>query len=230
MGSIYLIRHGQASFGAANYDQLSATGVEQARVLGESLRGRIPKIDAVICGQMQRHLQTAEHCLGGMGQPAAWDTHAGWNEFDHEALIAAHEPKYADRAQMAADLARSPNPRKTFQALFDAAIQRWVGGQHDQDYAESWPAFNARVNEALNTLIEQLGSSKTALVFSSGGPISALACRGFGAPDTEMPKLVSRLANAAVTKVVYGSRGTHLMTFNEHGHFEGPHDSLITYR
>ncbi len=37
MGSIYLIRHGQASFGAANYDVLSNVGVQQAEHLGTYL-------------------------------------------------------------------------------------------------------------------------------------------------------------------------------------------------
>ena len=30
MGTLYLVRHGQASFGAANYDQLSALGQRQS--------------------------------------------------------------------------------------------------------------------------------------------------------------------------------------------------------
>ena len=34
MGSLYLVRHGQASFGAADYDQLSAKGHAQCRHLG----------------------------------------------------------------------------------------------------------------------------------------------------------------------------------------------------
>ncbi|MFP2905716.1 histidine phosphatase family protein [Pyxidicoccus sp. 3LFB2] len=42
MGVVYLVRHGQASFGAADYDQLSETGLAQARVLGETLRPRLP--------------------------------------------------------------------------------------------------------------------------------------------------------------------------------------------
>ena len=35
MGTLYLVRHGQASFGSANYDQLSALGQRQCRRLGE---------------------------------------------------------------------------------------------------------------------------------------------------------------------------------------------------
>ncbi|HCT4576619.1 TPA: histidine phosphatase family protein, partial [Pseudomonas aeruginosa] len=37
MGSIYLIRHGQASFGADDYDVLSPTGIRQAEILGDHL-------------------------------------------------------------------------------------------------------------------------------------------------------------------------------------------------
>ncbi|EXF47276.1 phosphoglycerate mutase family protein [Pseudomonas sp. BAY1663] len=37
MGSIYLIRHGQASFGAENYDVLSPLGYRQSEALGDYL-------------------------------------------------------------------------------------------------------------------------------------------------------------------------------------------------
>jgi len=37
MSSIYLVRHGQASFGSANYDELSDRGRRQSRILGEYL-------------------------------------------------------------------------------------------------------------------------------------------------------------------------------------------------
>ena len=33
--AIVLVRHGQASFGADDYDRLSALGTEQARLLGQ---------------------------------------------------------------------------------------------------------------------------------------------------------------------------------------------------
>ena len=40
MGSIYLIRHGQASFGAENYDVLSPLGYRQSEALGDYLARR----------------------------------------------------------------------------------------------------------------------------------------------------------------------------------------------
>ena len=35
MSVLYLVRHGQASFGRENYDRLSKRGVEQARIVGD---------------------------------------------------------------------------------------------------------------------------------------------------------------------------------------------------
>jgi len=73
MGAIYLLRHGQASFGSANYDQLSPTGHAQAQALGAALRTRGVTPDHVVCGTMQRHVDTAKGAL------AAWDGVADLN-------------------------------------------------------------------------------------------------------------------------------------------------------
>ncbi|WP_164030788.1 histidine phosphatase family protein, partial [Serratia marcescens] len=50
MGSIYLIRHGQASFGADDYDVLSPTGIRQAEILGDHLRNLGVRFDRVLSG------------------------------------------------------------------------------------------------------------------------------------------------------------------------------------
>ncbi|HJV74342.1 MAG TPA: phosphoglycerate mutase family protein, partial [Noviherbaspirillum sp.] len=58
MGQIYLVRHGQASFGSANYDQLSELGLEQARLLGEWFANSRQQFHRVVTGDMRRHRQT----------------------------------------------------------------------------------------------------------------------------------------------------------------------------
>lgn len=230
MGAIYLIRHGQASFGQANYDALSRLGVEQARLLGEALRPRLPRVDAVITGTMERHRQTAEACLGAMGLAAERSEAPGFNEYDHVELVARLEPRYADHAVLSADLAKTPDPRRTFQALFSKAIERWMSGAHDAEYTESWPAFQNRCNDAVRDLVARLGPSRTALVFTSGGAISAICQRLLRIEDQEAFRINWTLANCGVTKLIYGERGTHLSTLNEHGHFEGRDPKFITYR
>src|SRR5947209_16295625 len=59
MSSLTLVRHAQASFFADDYDQLSAIGQQQSRLLGEFwVRGGL-HIDDVYAGPRQRHQQTA---------------------------------------------------------------------------------------------------------------------------------------------------------------------------
>ena len=60
MASIYVIRHGQASFGAANYDKLSELGCRQAEVLGHYLRECNIHFDAVYSGDLQRQQKALE--------------------------------------------------------------------------------------------------------------------------------------------------------------------------
>ena len=58
MGHLYLVRHGQASLGAADYDQLSPLGAQQSQRLGEHWRAQGLRFDAVITGSLKRHAQT----------------------------------------------------------------------------------------------------------------------------------------------------------------------------
>ncbi len=230
MGVIYLIRHGQASFGRSDYDELSAVGHEQGRVLGAALKPRIPRVDAVVSGGMKRHRQTAAACLEAMGLPPEMQETNGFREYDHDEIIVRHEPRYAQPEALMADLAKSPEPRRAFQAMFSQAMERWIEGRHDADYSESWSTFHRRCNQALEQLIAALGASKTALVFTSGGVISAICRELMNLPDLQAYRLNLTLANCGVTKVIYSERARYLSSFNEHAHFEGAHHKLITYR
>jgi broad specificity phosphatase PhoE len=230
MGTLYLIRHGQASFGRADYDALSPTGLEQSRLLGEALRPRLPQLDAAVTGTMQRHRQTAEACLAAMGLALERREIAGFNEYDHVELVARLEPRYADHAALGADLAKTPDPRRAFQALFSKAMERWMSGAHDGEYSESWRAFQDRCNDAVTGLVAQLGASRTALVFSSGGAIAAICQRLLGISDSQAFRINWTLANCSITKLIYSERGVQLSTLNEHGHFEGRDPKFITYR
>lgn len=231
MGAIYLIRHGQASFASSNYDKLSAIGLEQGKILGEALGARRVKADLIVCGGMLRHRETAEQCLSGMKTEASWDEDSGWNEYDHEAMLEAFDPRFSRKTNIAAELLKSGgDPRKGFQELFSKAAARWVNGDNDDDYDESFSEFCARVEGALARLVERLGKSRTALVFTSGGAISVIARHLLGLPNERTMPLSYTLANASVTKVIVGSSGVKLMSLNEHAHFEGLDPKFLTYR
>lgn len=228
---IYLIRHGQASWGQSEYDKLSDIGEKQSAGLGEALAGRLGDVDVVVSGAMRRHRETAELVLAGMGSDAALEEDVGWNEFDHEQVIVRHKPFYATRSVMVADLVRTGDPVNAFQKMFDAALERWIGLGEDAvgEYSESWPAFSERAAGALTRLAGRLGAGGTALVFTSGGPVSAAAAHLLDSGPPGWLRLNRVIANCSLTKVVTGRSGLSLVTFNEHAHFDGAR-GLLTYR
>jgi len=230
MGAIYLIRHGQASFGAADYDRLSDLGVRQSEALGLALRARVPSVATVWCGSMQRHRQTADACLRTFGQALPLQIDAGFDEYDHDQLIAVYEPRFADRATLGSELMRHDDPARAFQQIFAGAVARWIAGAHDDEYRESWPQFRRRVAEGLARLAGRLGKGETALVFTSGGPIATVAGECLGVPPDKQPQLAWTLANSGITKLLCRGDVVHLSTLNEHAHLEADGRRLVTYR
>jgi broad specificity phosphatase PhoE len=218
MGTVLIVRHGQASFGAEDYDVLSETGVSQSARLGEALAESGVVATALVSGAMRRQRDTAT----AMARAAGWDVDLevdeGWNEFDHLGVVA-----------------RGPSvgvgmDRRDFQAAFVAATDRWNGGQHDEEYDETWSAFVSRVTAGLDGASEREG---TTVVVSSGGPI-AVACALLIDPratPAELPRLWNAFntvcVNTGVTRAVTGSTGRRLLTFNEHSHLAR---DQVTYR
>jgi broad specificity phosphatase PhoE len=225
MSVLRLVRHGQASFGKRNYDALSKTGHQQARILGEALAHRGTAPDLIISGEMRRHAETAEGIVAGLGSEVEVIVDPGWDEFDFQHVVEVHRPLYRSRTAMMADLVRQRKPRDAFQRVFEEATRKWVDG--DGDYHETFAAFSARVSGALANAATQ--GHRAVLVVSSGGPI-ALAASELLVADGSLWATLNRVAvNTAVTKVISGSRGLTLASYNEHTHLE--HDrALITYR
>ena len=149
MGVVLLVRHGQASFGADDYDVLSETGWEQSRLLGAWLSERKVTPDAVLRGDMRRHRETAEGMAAGGGWATDIEVDAGWNEFDHLAVVETLQRSGA--AAFPADLELDRDlDRREFQRVFELAVTRWTGGEYDGEYPESYVAFVARVRAALD--------------------------------------------------------------------------------
>ena len=221
MGLLLLVRHGQASFGAEDYDVLSETGVEQSRVLGRALAAQGVAPSAVVHGEMRRQRDTAVAMVEGGGWSLTPEVDAGWNEFDHLAVVARSSE--ASESVTALD-------RRAFQRLFENATARWAGGEHDDDYAESWPAFLRRTAEALDRVFARPGVT---VAVSSGGPIAVVCAILVDAEASaqQVPRLWNAFntvsTNASVTRVLEGSRGRRLLSFNEHSHL--PRE-LVTYR
>lgn len=222
MSRILLARHGQASFGAADYDELSATGHEQSRVLGAALAARGVVPDVVVAGEMKRHAQTAAGVLDGAGWSTPVEVDPGWNEFDHLQVLAVHDRPSTVEGE---------SEKVAFQRWFEEATQRWTSGRHDESYDESFGAFTARVGAALDRLADTLPRSGTAVVLTSGGPVAWAAAALLAGTDAARTDLWLRLnpvsINTGTSTIVRGSRGTTLVTFNAADHLS---PDLLTYR
>lgn len=239
MGQIFLVRHGQASFGAADYDQLSDLGVEQSRLLGGWFADCGQGFTRAVRGTLKRHRQTGEACLGAMPAalqpPQGMEVDAGFDEYDHREVLERYNPEFAtpEGTRRALQLMARPDdtPRKVFQRAFTAAMSRWAGGEHDGDYRESWTGFRIRCNQALQRLADSAGAAQTVVVFTSGGPISVICQALLHVTDSDAAQLNSAVVNASVTRLLYQPGRISLSTLNSYPHLERGRDpALITYR
>lgn len=229
MGSALLIRHGQASFGAEDYDKLSAVGEQQSRQLGQWLQQTGQQPDLIAVGSMQRHIRTAELCIEAAGVTTPQLTLAQLDELDHVEIVARHRPDFTSFAAMRAELDASADPQRAFQQLFAAAIARWTGGRHDSEYTCSWPAFRERVLQGLQALAAQ--EARTIWAFTSGGPIGVIADALIGANLAHPFALSWPLVNTSLTRVALGSDRHSLISYNSWPHLELAGDPrLVTHR
>ncbi len=230
MSVVYVVRHGQASFGAEEYDQLTDLGLEQARALGEALRTRAPELNRAVCGSRERHRGTARACLAALGSKAPIQIDSSFDEFDHRELLARYDPRYADLQVLAAELAHDLAPVKAFDRIFERAIDRWVASPDGAGYSQSYAAFRARCLDGLARLGEALERDAAALVVTSGGPIAVLAAELLGVPPEAGFRLRFGLANCGLTRIVVTRRGPRLSSLNEQGHLERAAGNLVTLR
>jgi broad specificity phosphatase PhoE len=231
VGVLLLLRHGQASMGTADYDQLSELGHRQSRSAGTRLAdlgrgqshpagphlaGASSGIGQVWSGGLVRQQETALAVLAELGRPPGdLRTDARLDEYDPAGILGANDP-FAG--------ATTPDSRRALQVTLDEALTRWIQG--GAAYAETHDAFASRVQAVV---AELAGLPGTTLAVTSAGVIAVACAQLTGLPADRWPALARITVNASLTKFITGSTGTHLLTFNEHAHLEADR-SLITYR
>jgi len=230
MASIYLVRHGQAGFEKLNYDQLSELGFAQGELVGKALAQRGIEAPMVVHGAMQRHRETM--------QSWEWHWHSfgpivemfGFNEFDSDDVLACAFPHFKHKASLGAWLLTQKNRRKAFQELFAKAVERWTSGEHDDDYIESWNNFTGRCTRALEDLITN-AAGKNDVVFTSGGPVTAIAQHCLGLSHDKAFELNWTLLNAGISQLLYNREGkVSLASCNEHHPLASAGKQYLTYR
>ncbi len=230
MATIYLIRHGQAQFGMEEYDALSPTGIEQAKLLGDSFVQRKITPTKIISGAMQRHQQTMDFCLEKMGwNEISKTTNPDWNEFDHRDIIAKYEPRYADLNELKKDIFLDKNPKQKITEVLIGAVTRWTMGQHN-DYNESWETFCSRVLNGLQKIETESEKNDLVFVYTSGGSISVVLQHILQLSVQKTFELQLNIANCSITQLKTSSLGLRLVSLSDHAHVQGENKNWLTYK
>ena len=235
VATLYLIRHGQASYGETDYDRLSARGREQAAALGRYLAGA--RLNALYAGPLVRQRQTAEtasEAAAAAGQPLP-EAHAVPELAEYPAFemlkhmvprLVAEDPRFAA-------LETAPTPRLLDEA-FHAVLSRWARDEWAAEGLERIGGFVARVREGLGRIFRAAGSGARLACVTSAGPIGVAVGLAFGIPEERMVRTSIVIRNASITELRFRSRGfdwqpdqLSLVTFNVTSHLS---DELHTER
>ena len=144
-------------------------------------------------------------------------------------MLSHHSSKEARLARAPTDTGPAISSRG-FQVVLDQGLQKWVDAGPTSPALQTWPEFLAKISGALDDLSAGLSSGETGLAFSSSGVIAALAASLIGLPERAFVPLNRVSVNASITKVIVGSRGKTLVSYNDHSHLEDAGGDLVTYR
>ncbi|MFW5333301.1 histidine phosphatase family protein [Hydrogenophaga sp. ZJX-1] len=222
MGTLYLVRHGQASFGADDYDQLSALGQSQSERLGRYWAERGLRFDAVLTGTLKRHAQTWTGIASGAGldaQPLVWP---GLNEYDSEAVIRSIHPHPLQKPD-------SPEAYRAHFRLLRDGLAQWMAGTVSPQGMPEYTDFVHGITSALDH-VRAHHHGQNVLLVSSGGPIATAVGHVLGLSPDATIELNMRIRNSAVTEFQFSARRHTLLTYNTLPHLDGPdYQEWITY-
>jgi broad specificity phosphatase PhoE len=222
MGTLYLVRHGQASFGADNYDELSELGRKQSVRLGEYFAQKGIGFDGLIAGTLNRHKQTLQGILQGMeqqGEHLSWD---GLNEYDAQAVIATVHPHKLDKPE-------SPEAYRHHFRLLRDGLAQWMAGATVPKGMPSYKDFVSGVAGALDH-VRANHYGQNVLVVTSGGPIATAVGQVLGVPAQTTIELNLRIRNTSVTEFAFTPKRHMLVAYNAIPHLEHPdYAQWVTY-
>jgi broad specificity phosphatase PhoE len=233
VAELYVVRHGQASFGAANYDKLSELGWQQARWLGQWFAQQGVQFDRLVTGTLVRHNETLAGILQGMqwsaddvsvlGQtPAATAAQeiAGLNEYDSSVMLKARLGESSEH-----DL--SADRRSYFRELREA-LYSWTEAQLQTPNYQSFAQFRKGVVDGLQQACAP--GAQQVLLVSSGGPISNMVGHVLQTPNRVTVDLNLQTRNASITQFAFNERSLNLMSFNNVPHLlQADRAHAITY-
>jgi len=215
MSKLVLMRHGQASFGAARYDALSEVGQAQARATGQWMKARGVTPHKVFHGPRQRQAQSASLLLSEAGFDSQALENPALDEFAEGEEIFNAAEQFLGRS-MALNAGRE---RIEILRDYDATCRAWGNGEVEIPGRLNLVDFRAQLREWLSSHTQaQHANGQIEVVVTSAGSIAALMCEVMGLPDASWYSLLRVIRNASLTEVLYSKGKVSLLSFNSVSH------------
>ena len=221
MSILHLIRHGQASFGADDYDNLSPKGIEQSVALGEALSQQESKFDYVIVGPHRRHIQTFEGIKKGYKFADLPDPFIDERFAENQLMeIAQHFiPQILNSNKTTNEIFHEvPKEERhdKFLKLFHIVAKKWMNEELDlsEHNFEGFSVFRARIANTLKTIQDEMTDKPDIMVVTSGGAISGFYAEATNCSQEEIMKLNFGLKNVSISEFVVTTERFTLKAFN----------------
>ncbi len=239
MSRLFLIRHAQASFLSENYDQLSDHGIDQAKILGESLASNEFIFDRIYSGTLNRQQHTRRmvqelYDAQKIPFPKVIEEDR-FNEYPAEEIMTSLGKYLVENDDVAANLYKKCNDLTSeterhlyFQKLFELILESWVNNDiKDVNLSTSWKDWSNGVRNAIDDIRSQTKNGELIGVFTSGGPIGVSVQTVLDAPEIKAAELNWRVYNCSVTKFTFSTERFSLDQFNDVSYLS---PDILTYR
>lgn len=235
MATIYLVRHGQASFGADDYDKLSPLGIRQAQVVGEYLRDGEISFDAVYSGDLLRQRETAQLAIASQPREVSHRIDPRFNEIRNDEQLQYLLPEVTRNQPAVQDLVdRGLRSSKDYQKVIDAVFNFWVSPACQDERVQSWSEYSQGVRQALLEVMREQGAGKTVGIFTSGGTIATIVAQVLGLTGEQTYQFYEPIFNCSVTQLFYSGERVSLSYFNDRSFLQllGTQggENLVSYR
>jgi broad specificity phosphatase PhoE len=224
MSQIYLIRHGQASFGTDNYDRLSDIGKQQAEILGTYLSGIGIQFQSAYSGSLQRQIDTAKIVLSRFPKSATPPEILFSNDFDEfnsSPFIKAQLPDMMNGDSSVSDAAEKMNfDKQAFKLVFGRVMLRLVDPEYQIPGIETFQSFVKRVGTGIQRIAGENREDSNIAVFTSSGTTAAVLQTTLELSDEITIRTGWNILNTSVSVFEYRDACLSLKAFNSIAHLE----------
>jgi broad specificity phosphatase PhoE len=221
MATLYLVRHGQASFGADDYDKLSPLGCQQATVAGEYFRDSGIAFDAIYSGDLLRQRETAQLAVASQAGEVPHHIDPRFNEVRNDEHLEHLLPELLkSRPDLQALVERGLSSSRDYQKVIEAAFNYWVSPECFEPRIQSWDDYSSGVRAALAQVMATEGAGKTIAVFTSGGTIATIVGQVLGLSGAQTYQFYEPIFNCSVTQLFYSGSKVSLSYFNDRSYLQ----------